>query len=64
MERDHQKNNIAGNSDKSFGEDNQYPVTKASESQPPIDWFKMAEQSMILSRLLANHRGRLNGTNL
>ena len=64
MARNHQKNEIAGNSDKSFGEDRQYPVTKASESQPAIDWFKMAEQSMILSRLLANHRGRLDGTNL
>ncbi len=64
MERDHQKHNIAGNSDKSLGQDSQYPVAKASESQHPIDWFKMAEQSMILSRLLANHRGRLNGTNL
>ncbi len=64
MERDQQKNNIAGNSDKSFGKDSHYPVAKTSDSQSPIDWFKLAEQSMILSRLLANHRGKLNGTNL
>ena len=64
MERIHKKIEIVGNSGKSLGEDSQYPVAKASESQPPIDWFKMAEQSMLLSRLLTNHRGKLNGTNL
>jgi flavin-binding protein dodecin len=64
MERIHKKTEILGNSDESFGEDSQYPVAKASESPPPIDWFKMAEQSMLLSRLLTNQRGKLNGTNL
>ena len=64
MERIHNKNEIVGTSRKSFGEDSQYSVAKASESQGPIDWFNMAEQSMILSRLLTNQRGRLNGTNL
>jgi flavin-binding protein dodecin len=64
MERNHKKNEIVGNSGKSFGGDCQYPVAKASESQRPIDWLNMAEQTMILSRLLANQRGRLNGTNL
>jgi len=64
MERNHEKNEIVGTSDKSFGEDSQYPLAKASESLNTMDWFKMAEQSMILSRLLTNQRGRLNGTNL
>jgi flavin-binding protein dodecin len=64
MERNREKNEIAGTSDKSFGEDSQNPVAKASESFHPIDWFKMAEQTMILSRLFTNQRGRLNGTNL
>ncbi len=64
MERHHEKIEIVGTSDKSFDEDSQYPGAKASESLNTMVWFKMAEQSMILSRLLANHRGRLNGTSL
>ncbi len=64
MERNHKKKEIVGHSDKCFGEDSQYPGAKAGESQHYIDWFKMAEQSMILSRLLTDQRGRLNETNL
>ena len=64
MERNHHNNEMAGTSGKSPDEGGQDPMTKASESQSPVDWFKIAEQSMILSRLLTNQRGRLNRTNL
>ena len=64
MGTNYKKNEIVGTSDTSFGEVTQNAVTKASESLRHVDWFAVAEQSMILSRLLKDQRGRLNGTNL
>jgi flavin-binding protein dodecin len=64
MERTYKKNEIVGTSDKSFGEAADDSVAQAGESLRPINWLAMAEQCMILSRLLAHERGNLNGTNL
>ena len=59
-----EESHIVGTSDTSFGEVTKNAVAQAGESLRHVDWFAVAEQSMILSRLLTDQRGRLNGTNL
>lgn len=64
MERIDQNVQIVGACDTSSAQATQNGAAKAKESLRPIDWFAVAEQSMVLSQLLAAHRGKLNGTNL
>lgn len=64
MERTYKKIEIVGISETSFGEATQNAVAKACQSLLHLDWIKLAVQSMTLSRLLANQRGRLHGTHL
>jgi len=64
MERTYQNIEIVDICDTRFDRASQNAVAKAGESLRQIDWFAVAEQSSILSRLLTDQRGRLNGTNL
>ena len=58
MERAYKKIEIVGSSETSFGGATQNTVAKASESLPHVDWFAVAQQCMIMSRLLTDRRGK------
>ncbi len=58
MERADKKIESVGTSETSFGEATQNAVAQPGEPLPYVDWFAVAQQCMIMSRLLKDQRGK------
>ncbi len=57
MDRPYEKNEFAGGAETTFGETAHNAGTKPDDPLRHVDWFTLANQCMILSRLLTDRRG-------